>query len=129
MYFRDCDGYMLPPTFIADDRCKNFPDFVCDKCNARVPALTVDDMITKDEKEWLRLESSECRDILKYKQILEKQRKIFHEGHASILCVKLLIVTWIEYGLEKISDELLNEYVKYFEEVAENLKVLMPCEF
>ena len=120
---------MLPPTFIVDVRCENFPDFVCDKCNARVPALTICHMITEDEKEWLRLDSSKCRDISKYKKILEKQRKIFHEGHANILNVKAFIIDRLPFGLKGVSNELLIEYIKYFEEVAEYLKVLVPCEF
>ena len=127
-YFRDCDGYMLPPTFIVDNCNENVPDFICDKCNARVSQTTVLDMIAQDEKEWAMLESVTCCDVSKYKKILEKQRKILHEGHGDIVNVKISIVRCLANSLQEVSNELLIEYMKYCEEVTENLKLLRHCE-
>ena len=131
IYFRDCDGYMLPPTFIVGSLNRNLPDFVCDKCNARVSQITIMDVITQFEKELTMVEWNGCRDTSQYTKILEKQRKILHEGHGNIAKIKASIVSWISKmdKLEHISKELLIEYIKYCKEIVEFLKLLTPCEF
>ena len=123
---------MLPPTFIVKIRDHDIPDFVCDKCSAKVTSKTVLNMIAQDEKEWQMLISSGCCNISTYKKILEKQRKILHEGHANIVNFKASILPRRmvnEQSLQQISDELLVEFMKYCKEVVENLKLLTPCEF
>ena len=120
---------MLPPTFIVDKRNSGFSDYICDKCKKKVPQTAILDMFAQDEKEWAMLESNACCDVSKYKEILEKQRKIFHEGHANIVRVKALMVKRIANSLKQISNELLIEYMRYCKEVAQSLKLLTPCEF
>ena len=125
---------MLPPTFSVNNRDDNLPDFVCDKCSAKVSQKTILDILERLEKErnvTLSLEPSESCDISQCKKILEKQRKILHEGHGNIVCVKILIVRRISNidSFQHISNELLMEYMKYCKEIVENVKLLMPCEF
>ena len=120
---------MLPPTFVVDNRNDSVPDFICDKCNGKVSHITILDMLGQDEDEWSMLESSACCDVSTYTNILEKQRKIFHEGHGNIVRVKALMVKGIANSLKQISNELLIEYMRYCKEVAQSLKLLTPCEF
>ena len=120
---------MLPPTFVVDDCRYDVLDFVCDNCNARIPSETIQNIVTQNERELI----SAGNNISKYKEIIQKQRKIFHENHGIILTIKskiaILIMSTYQLEDEEYSTKLLIECINYCKEVAQNLKLLTPCEF
>ena len=113
-----------------DKRDENVPDFVCDKCSAKVPQIKILNILAQLEKEREVALNPSC-DISQFEKILEKQRNILHEGHGDIVDVKILLVSRISTlaGFQHISDQMLIQYIKYCKEIVENVKLLMPCEF
>ena len=123
---------MLPPSFIVNNYNDNLPDFVCDKCSAKVPQITIMNTLTQLVKERdSTLKADESSDVSQFIKTLEKQRKILHKGHGQIVEVKISIVNGISNidSFQHISNELLIEYMKYSKEVIEIVNLLIPCEF
>ena len=125
---------MLPPTFISDVRsmigCLDDVNYVCDKCAKKVSSIMIQHIEKKIFQKMEKLNSGRRRDICELKTVLEEQRKLVHEGHVSIVDIKVQLGLLIgdEDNLKHTSNELLKEKIHYCNEMARTLKLVAPCE-
>ena len=125
---------MLPPTFISDGPsmigCLDDVNYVCDKCTRTVSSITIRPIEIERFQKVEELKSSRCRDVCELKTFLEEQRKLVHEGHASIVDVKvqMIMLIGVEDNLKRASNELLREKIQYCRETVLTFEKIMPCE-
>ena len=120
---------MLPPTFVVTSCEEDVADFVCDKCNTKVPSRTIEEIMIQYQKELTALKRTEFQNLSKFIDLIERQKRIFHEAHGNIFAVKIEIATAISktWGLSP-SVLPLEDRMNYFEEVTARMKILMPSE-
>ncbi|KAJ8936161.1 hypothetical protein NQ318_016485, partial [Aromia moschata] len=128
-YISDCNGYLLPKTFIENNNNEKGPDWDCNKCEKVVSAYTVQDLLERIGRDLSELPKGVSKDC---KEFIETYERYLHRNHYYLTDVKLALSQIIgqefDGGLPAASDDDLELKARLCQGLANLIKILTPGE-
>ncbi|XP_044738650.1 SET domain-containing protein SmydA-8-like [Chrysoperla carnea] len=127
---KDCEGYLLPKTFIEQKDTEDEPKWYCSKCFRSQDGASIHKLMDHIGKD---LEAMEKGDVESCQKFLEHYGKYLHSNHYYMTDVRLALAQLIgqktKNGLTEVPDELLDDKAKLCQKVNKLIKILAPAEF
>ncbi|KAF7283536.1 hypothetical protein GWI33_000340 [Rhynchophorus ferrugineus] len=125
----ECNGYLLPPTFLINNSNEKPPNWRCSKCCATSTAHHMQDLLDRIGQDLQELPKGESSPAKAFIQTCEKY---LHTNHYYLTDVRFALSQLIGHenqrGLPGCSDEDLELKARLCQSLANLLKILAPGE-
>lgn len=128
--FSECNGYLLPKSFIDDEENGKIVDWKCSKCPGFMNAYSIQDIMERAGKDLSLLEkgnSNSCKDFI------STYESYLHPNHYYMTDVKIALTQILgqeyEGGLPNLSDDDLFLKANLCQGLNNMLKILIPGNY